>query len=209
MKTRAAIALAALVASGLTATAATAAPKKPKIPACPTFTDPAGDAIAADLAPTGQSKDPALDIVSVTESVKGNTFSVTITLGKYGLPQYADGARYQAGFMHAGKKIELYGTNSRSKVVVDEAYALRGIRVDDTYFSGSETAVTQVEDAGKNTITLSTSLSSLSAAAGSRVNGQSVGALQSIVFGVYTQILEPWDEAAAAPSMKLAMSDCV
>lgn len=207
MKTRAAIVLAALVASGLTATAS-AAPRKPSIPACPSFVDPANDAIAADLAPTGQTRDPALDIVKVTESVKGNTFSVTITLGKYGLPQYADGARYQAGFMFAGKLVELYGTNSRSKVVLDEAYALRGIRVDDTYVTGTETAVNQVEDAGTNTVTLSTSLSALSTAVGSKVNGQSVGALQSIVYGVYTQVLEPWDEAAAAPSVKLAMSDC-
>jgi hypothetical protein len=202
VKTRAVIALSALVASGFTA-AASAAPKK--IPACASFTDAAGDDKMAD---GGQFEDKALDIVKVVESVKGNTFSVAITVTKYGLPQYADGARYQAGFMYGGKLVELYGTNSRSKPVVEQAYALRGIRIDDAYVSGTEEQVTVTEDPATNTITLSTPLSSLGTAAGAKLGGVTATGLQATIYGVYTQLLEPWDDAAAPPSTKLTMSEC-
>lgn len=203
MKTRAVLAMTALVASG--ATAASASPVHLTVPRCPSFADAAKDDKNAD---TGTGEDPALDILKVTESVAGNTYTATLTLAGPGAPTYAEGAQYFAGFHVGGKSVSVFGTRSLTLAATDTAFAMKGIEVDGTFVSGTESLVTFTEGPAANTVTLSTSLSSLSTAVGKRVNGMTATGLFAEVDGTYVVVVEPYDEALAPASAKLALAPC-
>lgn len=197
-------ALVPLVAVALLATASLSAEaavrRKPVVPACPVFTDPAGDDGAADLG--GQGEDPALDIVGTKMTVAGGTLTITLTMSDAGAPSFAEGAEYTGGFTLGGKAITVFGTQSRSKPVMETAFAMTGITVDGDYVQGTNDQVTIATDEAKKTVTLTTALSSVGGAAGVKAAG-TVKGLLSAVRGTYVVLLEPYDDASTTKTLSL------
>ena len=200
-----------LLAVGVAAGPASAArrpvrkPVPPPIPACPVFTDPAKDDANADLQDKGapmNGEDPALDVVGTKLVSDGKMLTITITMAKQGQPQWADGAAYKAGFTLSGKVVQLMGRTGRSQPVMENAYAQKGIYVDGTYVTGTKGQVTQVVDAGKNTVTVSASLTDIGAAAGTKAAGVVKG-LATHIDGTFTQLFEPYDDAASTGTLRL------
>lgn len=199
MKVRAVLVLSALVASCLSAGASAAPPR------CASFTDPAKDDKNAD---TGTGEDPALDIVRVTESVKGDTFTATMTLADFGDPTYAEGAQYYVGFTVNGKAVSVFGTHSRARDVVDPVFATKGIAIDGVFVSDTEALVAYTERPEIDTVVLSTSLAAISKVVGTRVHGLTATNLDAQVLGTYVALIEPYDEARAPASVRLRLAPC-
>jgi hypothetical protein len=192
------LAVLALVASSLSAEAAVR--RKPTIPACPVFTDAAKD--DAHPAFGAAAEDAALDIVGTKMTVAGSALNVTLTMGKMGQPSYSEGAEYSGGFTLGGKAVTLFYTVAPSRPVTENGFALQGITVDGEYVDGTMTQVTAVVDSAKSSITLTTSLSNVSAAAGVKATG-TVKGLLSAVRAQYGVLLSDYDDASTTKTLAL------
>jgi hypothetical protein len=194
-------AAAAMVAAGAADAATTKHKKKkhhkkpPAPPACATWTDPTGDAVMAD-GQGGQPADPTLDIDVASFVVKDGIFTAKIHVPSFSdSSNVRDGDRYDAWFMVGDKKVGIVGTEGKAWAVLGNAFAQKGIRVDDTYVSGSNKLVSRsVTD---HVVSLSVSLADLDTASGATVTGATVSGLAVQSSGDYEAFSDPYDDAPA------------
>lgn len=212
VKIQAMLAVSLCFASGLAAGKADAAlttPQPKPVVSCPSFVDPSKDDQNSKTAKVGQAaEDPALDIVRTTESVRGGVLTVAIRVVKLGNPSVADGVHYAAGFTAGGKRVELFGTISRSAPVIGAAFALTGITVDGSYVNGTSKKVALAQASATNTVSLSVSLADVEAAARSKFGSTLATDLQSNTMATYGVLLEPYDTSAPTKPLKLPMTGC-
>lgn len=195
-----AVLAASLIGVGVVAAVAEGAPTCP-----PTYTDPAGDSGVGDPATNPVTGDDDLDIVAVTHSVDGGSFTTSVKVAELYPegPLFAMGDRFITAFTVAKKAVEITAERDFSGVGSSRASAKVG-----------GTAVTfpvkLVEDLKASTISAVMSAADLEKAIGAPLAGQEFSAMTSAARAVYPTNASPgtaqpaWDTATAAATAKYA-----